>query len=158
MPSGPIHGCICTMGRAKQQATKRKTALLFLDPCRKSSKRNCGRGRLIQPADLLRYPGGSSSQRDLTLVLKRTELFCIQKRDKVFHWETSIRSLTMFGSRAKCKQNNDWSQQKTFHGLLQEQDEATFLSPFYFLLLLSIGSPWRPAKSASCAPHFSAHI
>lgn len=63
----------------------------------------------------------------------------------------------MFGTRAKCKNSNDWSQQKAFCGLLWEQEEATFLSTFFFLLLLSIGSPWRPAKSASCAPHFSAY-
>lgn len=57
---------------------------------------------------------------------------------------------------AKCKKNN-WSQQKTFRELLWESDGATFLSTFFFLLLLSIGNPWRPAKSPSCAPHLSAY-
>lgn len=145
-------------GQSKRRSHQEKDSSVLLAPCRESSKENCGRGQLIEPADLLRYPGGSSSQRDLTLVLKRTEIFCIQKRDKVFHWEISIRALTVFATWAKCKKKSgDWSQQKIFHELLWEQDKAAFLSAFFFLLLLSIGSPWRPAKSASCAPHFSAY-
>lgn len=46
--------------------------------------------------DSLRHPEGSPCQRDLTLVSTRTEISWIQKRDKVFQWETSITALTMF--------------------------------------------------------------
>lgn len=150
-------GCIYTMGRVKERATKRKTTLPF-QPLAGGPQRKImgGEDWPSLDVDLLRHPEGSPSQRVLTLVSKRTETSWSQKRDKAFQGETSITALTTFGMGQMQKKNN-WSQQKTIRELLWESDRATFLSTFFFLLLRSIGNPWRPAKSASCAPHLSAY-
>lgn len=85
------------MGRAKEQPTKRKTTLPLWPPAGGPQRKTMGGEDWPSlAADSLKHPEGSSSQRDLTLVSKRTEISWIQKRDKVFWQETSIRALTRF--------------------------------------------------------------
>lgn len=145
------------MGRAKEQPTKRKTTLPLWPPAGGPQRKTMG-GEDWDPVWLLTH---SNIQRDPH---PRGTWLWSQKGLRSPEFRRGTKS---FGRKlpselspglvwAKCGKN-DWSQQKCFPVLLWESDGATFLSTFFFLLLLSIGNPWSPAKSASCAPHLSAY-